>query len=175
MGKWASFQLHLGIEPESLPRPPELPSGETPMGPIICMAVGGILMLVGFAMASDRNTSEVGVASILIGIVLLIGGFVWHNQSKTKTEEMRRLEKERWEAEQRRRQLEKAVDRLSRTFKVDDMRLFCTAMHQVFQAVVDDIVQRGAEVVRVEGGSGGYFETGAPARPAPRRADATGV
>jgi hypothetical protein len=175
MGKWASFQLHLGIEPEALPRPPEMPHIESPAGPGICMVIGGLFALLGFAMAADRKTSGFGAFLAVLGIALLIGGLIWQSQSKIKTEEMRRIEKERWEAEQRRREVEKAVERLSRTFKVDDMRLFCTAMRQVFQAVVDDIVQRGAEIVRIEGGSGGYFQTKAEERPAPRRADAAGV
>ena len=53
--------------------------------------------------------------------------------------------------------IKRAIERQSRTYKIDDMRLFCTAMKAVYQAVVDDIVESGAQVVRVDGGRGGYF------------------
>lgn len=149
MGRWASIQLYLGAEPEPIPSP------QTPKGVIALWVIGGFMVLFGLGL-------KLGGLSLL-GVAFLVGGFWWYRKKSM-----------RWKAEQHRRALEKAVERLSRTFKVDDMRLFCTAMRQVFQAVVDDIVQRGAEVVRIEGGRGGFFQAEGIERPAPspRRADA---
>jgi hypothetical protein len=158
MGRWASIQLHLGVEPEPLPLPPPKPSFKIPEGVIALWVMGAIMWLIGSALDSGWLS--------FIGFALLIVGFAWYRKSKTKWENKHLEELMQWEAEQRRRALEKAAERLTRTFKVDDMRLFCTAMRQVFQV--------GAEVVRIEGGRGGYFQVQGIERPAPtsRRIDA---
>jgi hypothetical protein len=53
---------------------------------------------------------------------------------------------------------ESEAKKMARTFKVDDVRLFHTAMNQVFKAVVDDIVEQGGGVKRLEGGGGELFD-----------------
>ncbi len=67
----------------------------------------------------------------------------------------------------KRRETEIVVEKLSRTFKVDDIRLFAEAMQHVFRAVANDIIKQGAKVVRIEGGSGGFFQSYGQEQPAP--------
>ena len=62
-----------------------------------------------------------------------------------------------------------------RTYKIDDMRLFSSAMNVVFRAVIDDIVTTdGGKVERVEGGKGGYLNEEGVTKlaPMPRQGDA---
>jgi hypothetical protein len=142
---------------------------------MLCIIFGALLLLLGFAMSSNRDTREAGPVIAIIGILALIAGIAWLSESKKKETAERFARRAAWEAQQRLRTMEKTVERFSRTFKVDDMRLFCTAMRQVFQTVVDDIVSRGAEVVRIEGGRGHFFEAKEAEPHDTRRADAAGV
>jgi len=170
MGRWASIQLNLATEPEALSAPPTAPTIETPMGPVVTMIAGVLFVLIGLVSSSP------GV--VLIGFMAAIGGLIWLLIARSNQQQKHAAERFRWENEKRQREFERTAERLSRTFKVDDMRLFCTAMRHIFQAVVDDIVSTGGEVVRVEGGKGGFFGSdGSAQAPAQRRADAaaTGV
>jgi hypothetical protein len=175
MGKWASIQLHLASELDPLPRPPEPPKTETNPAPLIVAAFGAFFLLLAFVAGASGSRDAAGPALLFgfLGFCGLIAGVIWFvvnlNAQATKAIHQRT----QWQRDQERHSFEKAAERLVRTFKVDDMQLFCTAMRAVFQAVVDDIVQQGGEVVRVEGGKGGFFEgQSAEPAPAPRRADA---
>jgi hypothetical protein len=144
MGAWASFQLLMGIEPGPMPQ------FQRPMLAIILMIGGGLLAVLGLAVAKSSSLAWLGLGLAGVGLYMY-----WQSHK-------------RWDAEQRQRAMQKATERLSRTFKVDDMRLFSMAMQQVFHAVVDDIVERGGKVVQIRGGEGGYFQAGRT----PRRSDA---
>lgn len=153
MGSWASFQLQVGTEPEPLPR------FEVPAWILAVGGVGVLLVLFGSAEQSLQGMASLGFLGIVVSVVALF--LSWRG----------------WQAAQVQRSVKKAIERLSRTFKIDDMRLFCTAMRQVFQAVVDDIVDRGGKVIRIEGGKGGFFQAvGSPIpEPSTRAADASRV
>ena len=168
IGKWACFQLHLGAELEVIPPPPPPPAKDPPI-------VAILLTIIGFAILIGGTTSRNGGVLIAIGLIMIILAiivFVRQGQSQLEKEAAAKL---RWRVEQELRARERDADRLSRTFKVDDMRLFYIAMTKVFQAVVDDIVERGGGVIRVEGGRGKFFEASASERQvstAPRTTDA---
>lgn len=158
MGQWASFHLLVGSEPE--PIPPR-PAALLPMDVILAYAVAVIALITAF---SGDQHAFFSIAAMLVSLAYAV----------VRTARSRKRTERAWELERTKRETEKLTERLSRTFKVDDIRLFCTAMRQVFQAVVDDLVQGGGEVVRVEGGQGGFFQgTGlGQTGPAVRRADA---
>jgi hypothetical protein len=141
MGTWASFHLCLGTQPE--PIPPK-PKWEMPYDAIAALVLGGVLLLISFA-AGSGGLGFVALASAGYGVFRISKSYQEHEA--------------RWLAKRTARELEKVVERFSRTFKVDDMRLFSTAMREVFKLVVDDIVERGGRVVRIEGGSGGFFRS----------------
>ncbi len=172
MGKWASIQLHLASELQPAPRPPE--PVKTPMnpGPLLLLGGGGFLLFLAFASGAAGSPGATVLFGFL-GFCGLVAGVIWLVVAQTAQATKATQQREQWQREQQRQAYEKAAERLARTFKVDDMQLFCTAMRAVFQAVVDDIVQQGGEVVRVEGGKGGFFEgQSAEAGPTPRQADA---
>lgn len=166
MGSWASIYLHVGVEQEPEPPEPEAPKWKKPIGAVAALICAGILVVAGSALNSNAITA-VGIISGFFGVAWF---WVSHNQYTTNLQ----AQKLAWAKTIAEDKLTKSAEQLSRTFKVDDMRLFCTAMRQVFQAVVDDIVQRGAEVVRIEGGQGGFFQGAGVASPAsaPRHTDA---
>jgi hypothetical protein len=172
MGKWASIQLHLASELEPLPRPPDTAKTETNPAPLVVAAFGALFLLIAFISGASGE----GGAAVLfgfLGVCGLVAGGAWFVANLNAQANKATQQRLQWQRDQQRQSFEKAAERLVRTFKVDDMRLFCTAMRAVFQAVVDDIVQQGGEVVRVEGGKGGFFEgQGAEPAPAPRQADA---
>lgn len=174
MGKWASIQLHLASEPEPKPRPPEREKPPTNPGPLVLAAIGGFFLFIAF-ISGASNAPGAAVLFGFLGFCALVGGGIWFLVNLNAQANKSTQQHMQWQRQQQQQELERAAERLVRTFKVDDMRLFCTAMKAVFRAVVDDIVQQGGEVVRVEGGKGGFFEgQGAEpaAPPTARRADA---
>lgn len=169
MGSWASIYLHVGVEPEPEPPEPEAPKWKKPIDAVAALICGAIFLVAGSSDALNSSAiAVVGVLSLGYGIVRFYISYKWYTTQVL-------AQKAAWAGTIAKDKLTKSAERLSRTFKVDDMRLFCTAMRKVFQAVVDDIVQRGAEVVRIEGGQGGFFQGAGVATPAPtpRRADAS--
>lgn len=165
MGKWASIQLHLGTEPEPIPPEPEEEIWGMPLDAIIALILGGLFFILGLGASSG--------ALVLLGFLAMAYGAIRASYSKKLHTEKLLAKRALHLAEKKVKEFQRTVERLSRTFKVDDMRLFCRAMEAVFQRVVDDIVQTGGEVVRVEGGKGGFFESDAEqSTPTPRRADA---
>jgi hypothetical protein len=185
LGRWASLQLQIATEPEPMPLPPPPPSKpqkKTPIGAVILIGIGLLLFVAGIAvMGGSRRNQEEGVVTAILGIFATIIGFIWLSMAGSSATQRYQQEKAAWEAEIRkqeaeikRREVEKVVEKLSRTFKVDDIRLFGEAMHHVFRAVVNDIVKQGAKVVRIEGGSGGFFQASGQGQPtqATRRGNA---
>ena len=167
LGRWASIHLSLATEPEPVTAPPKFDEqpfdapAVTPVGAIILIALGVLGLLI---------SSSAGTAFGVLGVISIIGGFIWLNrrlneqaavrrERKAAWEDAQRERRRAWDQEQQRNAQARATERVSRTFKVDDMRLFSTAMRQVFQTVVDDIVSQGGEVARIEGGQGGFFQS----------------
>ncbi len=142
MGDWATFNMQVAMQPD--PIPPMPPSDST----------GTALIIVGIIIA----VLGIPALAIIIGILMIPGGLLLAWYGYKMNERSRDKSQQNWLFQQQKRALEK----FSRTYKVDDMRLFSTAMKSVFQEVVDDIVERGGTVVRVQGGQGGYFENTAP-------------
>ena len=143
MGKWASFGLYLGMQPESVPITLQPDNTNA-----IAAIVGGIVLgLFGFLILGQG--SGLGILMLFIGIVISGIGRYLNSQIKNAAK--------REQNQQFSELFARQMSRLSRTFKIEDARLFCMAMNVVFQAVVDDIVKRGGKVVRVEGGQGGFF------------------
>lgn len=178
LGRWASLQLQIATEPEPMappPPPPSKPQKETPIGAVILIGIGLMLFVAGIAvMVGSRRNQEGGVVTVILGIFVAIIGFIWASMAGSNATQRYEQEKAAWEAEIRkqeaeikRRETEKVVEKLSRTFKVDDIRLFGEAMQHVFRAVANDIVKQGAKVVRIEGGSGGFFQAYGQGQPAP--------
>lgn len=166
MGKWASIQLHLGTEPEPMSPEAEDDSWTMPQDAIIALVVGGLFLLLGIA-AGSVVLGVLGFIALVYGLIRAVKSKEMHTKKLLAKKALRLVEKKA-------KEWQKTAERLSRTFKVDDMRLFCRAMEAVFQRVVDDIVQTGGEVVRVEGGRGGFFESDGADQsvPTPRRVDA---
>lgn len=149
MGRWASIKLYVGMEPDPIPSEPTEPAWSPPPDGIIALIIGGLLFIFGL-------TGSFG-AILLSFPALIYGGVRIYNSYKLHLAKIA-LEKTKHLAEQAYKKIKREKELRSRTFKIDDMALFCTAMRQVFQAVIDDIVEHGAEVVRVKGGSGGLFQ-----------------
>lgn len=150
LGRWASIKLYVGWEPDPIPSEPTQPAWSAPLDGIIALFIGGLLFIFGPISGSTA-------VFFLSFLPLIYGGARMHNSYKLHLAKIT-LEKAKHFAEQEYKKMRRKNELRSRTFKKDDMYLFCTAMRQVFQVVVDDIVERGAKVVRVKGGGGGFFE-----------------
>jgi ribosomal protein L40E len=156
MGSWASIQMHVGVEPEVRQHHHvQSKNWSPPIDGIIAIVLGVIGLL------------------IFIGIFAIAYG-AWRLYTSYKKYQVDNAE---YIAQHAQRERRRAEERMSRTFKIDDMRLFCTAMRSVFQSVVDDIVEQGGEVTRIEGGKGGFFQEDGVTQPAAvqRRSDAAQV
>lgn len=131
MGKWASIHITVGMEPTPVEE------FKFPEWIKIVLAAAGVCLLIGLGMDKQSITT----------LAIVLAGFSVWSYFKAK----RKHEGGMVAAAQR------LSERMSRTYKIDDVRLFCTAMNTVYKAVVDDIVQTGAKVIRVAGGHGGYL------------------
>ncbi len=152
IGSWAAVQALLGLESEAIPPQTPLNLG------IIAMSIGAVFFLFGFAIKSN-----IGALITFMGMLMGVGGLFFHMIQKRKTQlKIKDIEEK------------KAIEKLSRTFKVDDMSLFCTAMKDIFKLVVDDIQESGGEIVRISGGKGGFMKTEIMS-PKQRETDATEV
>jgi hypothetical protein len=124
MGNWASINMCVGIEPDPVPVPPKW---KAPVDGIIALVIGVLTLII-----------IIGIIGIIYGVWRLI---------KSRQDHFEKIRREyEWQ------QARSADEWSARTFKKDDLDLFHTAMQRVFQAVVDDIVELGGEVVRIEGG-----------------------
>lgn len=168
LGRWASLQMHVAFQPEPLRAGV---SGLLRFLGWLCLALSLFLPLlatVGLSLMSSALTYSQAESlealrtwSFPLGFLCFVTGLVLLAVARNR---------ERREEAERRARLSA---RMARTFAVDDMRLFASAMQEVFQTVVDDIVSQGGEVVRVTGGQGGFFEAAGLAQAVPeRRSDA---
>lgn len=159
MGRWASIKLYVGTEPEPIEPAAAPPSWSPPLDAIIAL-IGGVMLLL---IVGGIMGIFLGVLGIGYGLVRLQASYKAHlaRLALEEGKKLAQLVSEKLKREERR----------ARTFKKDDLLLFSTAMRRVFQVVVDDIVAQGAEVVRVEGGRGGYFQPEGDVQPA-RQSDA---
>ena len=165
LGRWASIKMYLAVEPPILPPvpAPQAPPGFTPTG-AICLAM---IAIVAFFV------------NPLMAIAFLVGAFFVWRWELARHQESQKEARQKYESEL---VLQKAeveaqaqMKSLFRTYKIDDMRLFASAMNTVFRAVIDDIITKdGAKVERVEGGKGGFLsEDGVTSMaPAPKKSDA---
>jgi hypothetical protein len=166
MGRWASIKMYLAVEPPVIP-PTDPPKPPPPFFPIPLMVLAGVGVLCLIPPVT------------LLGLALLVLAAFLYVKMRDQHKERQRNAQLRYEMEVQRQKEEleeKAQSKnLFRTYKIDDMRLFCSAMTTVFQAVVDDIVQQeGARVERIEGGKGSFLTEEGFTRlaPAPRQSDA---
>ena len=166
LGRWASIKMYLAVEPPVLPPvpAPQAPPGFSPIWAIV-MAIVGLFFLTS--------------ALKMVGIGLLIGAiFVWRwEKSSYDASQKEARQKYNNDVVQQKAEVEEQAQMKSlfRTYKIDDMRLFSSAMNTVFRAVIDDIITKdGAKVERVEGGKGGFLnEDGVTSMaPAPKKSDA---
>lgn len=168
LGKWASITQQVAFEPEPFSMSY---AWMLVLAGRACFLIAALIMVTVFfqsngAMGGMDYSSQDALRHswpqwdfflVLVGLALIARG---------KAREARER------AEQRARQ----AARMARTFAVDDMRLFCSAMQEVYQQIVDDIVQKGGEVVRVSGGGGGFFVAAGVTQAAPeRRSDAASL
>jgi hypothetical protein len=169
MGNWASLQYQIGMQPDPYPKPP--PAVSAPDGTPMILIIGGVIgAFIGLIMAAAGGNSRDGGAAVGFGVMLIIGGIIaiiaGISMQSQETERVRaqQREKEKYEREQYARFLYKANMQLSRTYKIDDKRLFASAMRQVFRQVVDDIVQSGGQVVQeIKGGPNEFASSPTPA------------
>ncbi len=192
MGQWASIQMCLTVEPPILPLPPPPPkepfyppdsSTDQPLASIICYGLAAFC-IVGMMKYPVLVIGTLGFPCY--------GYFLYDNKNQRerqahqeKIAQIRKgheqsLQQHREKVIRERAEVESLAQlkNLFRTYKIDDMRLFASAMNVVFQAVVDDIVKNdGAQVERVEGGKGGFLTSKGVTRisVAPRTSDATDV
>ena len=183
VGDWANLQFQMAYQPPPNPAPPAPPAmpqldQPTNMAWAITLLGGGLGVCMMFA--ADVSMKILGL--VVVGGAI-IGGVVANSAFKTaqaKYLEARAGHSRKMQEGQAAYQRQLAARERAatsafavRTFKIDDMRLFSTAMRAVFQAVVDDVLQMGGNVVRVEGGNGGFFGHAAPTTEA--KADAAQV
>ncbi len=179
MGKWATFNILLGFEPEPLPKTVPTPDRK-PLGPstvpreALLLLLGAVLAFVSaWLMHNPTPFAWMG------GGLCLLAFFFYQRSASQRHQQAIEQDRAQIEAERKQQEAERKFrdslrDKYLRTFKVDDFRLFTSAMRTVFEAVVDDIVEKGAKVIRIEGGQGGFFQgsgTAAPS-PTPRHSDA---
>lgn len=198
MGKWASVKMYLAFEPPIIPPPPpppkepKMPDPVTavwPGGSLFCFVLAALIMLTGIGAATQSNMSGFFLA-IFVAVAFAIGGVSIRGNSLLEKNQKRDREvsnlKKQYEADLAKYNAKVDSDRENveedsmaksffRTYKIDDMRLFSSAMKVVFQVVIDDIVKtEGAKIEKIEGGKGGFLsEDGVTSiAQAPRQADA---
>jgi hypothetical protein len=184
LGKWASIHMDIAVEADPFPVPPKEPEIEfmPNITAIVFIFISGLVAVISYMTGSNPQNfyqSSMYFGVTILATIIFIASVIWLNTSNSaqrvriRNEQMA-LRARREQAEQRRAE-HKANERLSRTFRTDDIRLFASAMKSVFQFVVDDIVEGGAKVVRVEGGKGGFFSHSGVtvAEPAPRASNAS--
>jgi hypothetical protein len=182
LGKWASIHMDIAVQPDPFPVLP--PPSKEPTAQPNWFAVGSLVIAVLGSFIYYRKITT-GYSTLneqiwfLLWIIMVVISIVWIsvslNRQKSRIEQEKMNQKFISMQEVQRQREERARERLSRTFRTDDIRLFASAMKSVFQFVVDDIVQSGAKIERIEGGKGGFFsEAGVTvAEPAPRTSNAS--
>lgn len=139
MGRWANIHIAIGMEPTPIEE-------EKPF----VMPAYVKYTLIGSAAA-------IVLGSLIDQAMIAIAGFAAAAFGVWRYIEDRKAHAAKNAAKRAVTEIKRAAERQSRTYKIDDMRLFTTAMKSVYKAVVDDIVESGAKVVRIEGGQGGFL------------------
>jgi hypothetical protein len=126
---WANFQMMMIIQPELLERPPKpvVPNPLLPTEALVVLAVVAVGLIV---------TGNPGIK--MLGFVGLVGGLIiWAISSQNVREAKQRYEK--WKEEIAKIELEEIElkrNRLSRSFKSDDLFVF----HEVASKIVSTVV-----------------------------------
>lgn len=165
MGLWANVHICVAMAQEPHPQPPQpppfhLPPREPSMFGIIMLALG----VLGLIVAANSNSVSGGFVSVVLAI---FGGVLMSSQSSRLDLAERELRRQ-WEAandraqrdfgeQERRRAILKAARTILRNFKFDDMRVFGTAMSQVFDSVVEDMQRRGGKIQKRSQAHGSVF------------------
>lgn len=145
LGKWATIHMTVAMEPPPAPEPPASSKGRSYKPAIYLLIVSVLLTLLG---ASGMVGPELMAAGVL-GVMLSAGvAYVTQKMNASAAAEANRT----WQEDQALKADIRQIQRDARTFKLDDLRLFRSAMEEVFKQVVDGIQQRGGEIVqRIEG------------------------
>ena len=188
MGRWASIKMYLAVEPPIIPVPPPIPIAsfnppavDTPMSitVIVLFALAAIALVSGFVMPPLLILAGIlGWFAYTTNKQAIDGARARHQQTvdQLRRDHERQVRDHESKVLRERSEVE-ALARaktMFRTYKIDDMRLFSSAMNVVFRAVIDDIVSTdGGKVERVEGGKGGYLNEDGVTQlaPAPRQTD----
>ncbi len=168
LGAWAGLQLQVGVEP---PPVPVVPAMKLRLMPGFWFALlAALLFFIAALVCLEKRWGLAAAASGMLCFLSVLLAFLYFLAAYLKAQREQNLAVLRKAAHEA-RELAKA---LRRTFKIDDIRLFSSAMRKVYQEVVDDLVSQGATVVRVEGGRGGFLKTdSSPASsPSPAMSDA---
>jgi hypothetical protein len=174
MGKWASINMCLAVQPPAIPIPvkPLIKPEKFLAATYICFTLMCFCMLIALVTMNP--------AMLIIIILFGIAAFYAMKQEKEIFNKKMDVWMQRNEEIKNKNEIrdDLFVAKLIRSYKVDDMRLFSSAMSSVFRDVVDNIVKKdGAQVERVDGGRGGFLNEGGMTQfVAPRRgADAAEV
>ena len=137
---WANFQMMMVIQPESLERPakPIVPNPLLPTEALVVLAVVAIGLLF---------TGNPGIQ--ILGFVGLIGALViWAISSQNVREAQQRYD--RWKEEIIKIELEEVElkkNRLSRSFKSDDLFVFHEVASKIVASVVfNSLIEKGGRV-----------------------------
>ena len=147
LGTWATIHMTLAAEPAQAPQPPPPPKGRSfrPAGYLFLGSV--VAFVLGMLISSSVGTmlTVAGILGVLFSVAVAF--FIVNSNNNARAAANRK-----WRMEQAEKQEFRQLQRIARTFKDDDLRLFRSAMEEVFKFVVDGIQKRGGEVVqRIEG------------------------
>jgi hypothetical protein len=137
---WANVQMMMVIQPEELEKPPKpvIPKSLLPNEALV------VLVVVAAALIFSGNS---GLQ--ILGLVGLVGGLIiWAISSQNVREAKDRYAK--WEQQVKelvREEEEIKRNRLSRSFKTDDLFVFHEVMTKITSAVIfHNLIERGAKV-----------------------------
>jgi hypothetical protein len=149
LGSWASIQINIAMQPERLPRKhfKHHVSNIWIVISLIAVAISSILVYAN----PFFYYHSIYQLMLFVSVLWLIATAAFFRNKVDN-------EREQWEIEIQELRLSKTKERIFRTFRVDDARLFAAAMSEVFQSVVDDIIiKEGARLERIEGSNAGFL------------------
>jgi hypothetical protein len=137
---WANFQMMMVVQPEEIEKPPKpvIPDPLLPIEALILLGVFAIGLLV---------TGNPGLQ--VFGVIGLIGGLgIWAVSSKNVREASEKQEK--WKEQVKEIELEQEEikrNRLSRSFKSDDLFVFHEVMTKIVSSMIfHSLIDKGATV-----------------------------
>jgi hypothetical protein len=152
---WADLQMMLIVQPEEINIPPKpikpSPANINPIIPNEALIVLGIIALFLFTLGSIGQ---------LFGFIGIMGAIIIYIKSNKNvkdaqnryTKEMNKYEQDLEEYERQKEEIalqreEREKNRLSRSFKTDDLRMFHAVMIElVVRAVKENFIDKGAKV-----------------------------